>query len=227
MALLTDASLRLLIAHPLSLLRQGLRLRVAEEQDIAVVGECGSPGKAIELARVTEPDVAVVGLGDDWRRWLDASSAIAAGGSKVLIVEEQQNASIGALAVKAGATGFISMNSSGLTTAVTAVRTVAGGEAWVPRSMVSPLLRALIEDGRDDDAATSRFSRLSSRERQVLALLVEGLDSPRIASRLFVSPHTARTHIQRIREKLEVHSRLEAVAFALDHRLIERFGQAV
>jgi DNA-binding NarL/FixJ family response regulator len=216
--------LRVVIAHPLPLVRRALSLRVAEEDGVDVVGECWSPRNAVELVDLTHADISIVGLGHDWPPWLDACSEIAALGSKVLLVSDDLSPTVLALATRAGAEGFVRMSTAGLTTVVAALRTVARNEAWVPRSLVGPLLRALVANRREDDAATAKFSRLSSRERDALRLLVKGLDHQQIASELVLSPHTARTHIQHVLEKLEVHSRLEAVTMALGHNLIERFG---
>ena len=68
-----------------------------------------------------------------------------------------------------------------------------------------------------------RFSRLSRREREILALMVEGMDNHAIARALVISPHTARTHAQNVLSKLGVHSRVEAAAVAAEFGLIERF----
>jgi two-component system, NarL family, response regulator DevR len=220
----TESSVRLVIAHPLPLLRRALRLRIADEPDIDIVGEVWSPEEAADLVRLTHVDVALIGLGDDSRLWLEACSTMAALGSRVLVVADDLDPTATALAARAGAEGFLMMSSCGLSTVVTAVKTLARGEAWIPRSLVGPLLRELIASRREDDATAARFARLSSREREVLTLLVEGLDQRQIGARLTLSPHTARTHIQRVLEKLEVHSRFEAVAMALSHSLIERFG---
>ena len=89
--------------------------------------------------------------------------------------------------------------------------------------MLGELLHTLIRRRREDDAALARFNRLSRREQEVLGLMVDGLDHQQIAAELIMSPHTARTHIQKVLEKLGVHSRLEAARFALDNNLLERF----
>jgi DNA-binding NarL/FixJ family response regulator len=219
-----EEPLRVVIAHPLPIVRRAVSLRVADEPEIDVVGECWLPRNTVELVDLTHAHICVVGLTDDWPPWLEVCSAVTALGSKVLLVGDDLSPAVLALAARAGAEGFVQMAADGLTTLVSALKTLARDEAWVPRSLITPLLRALVANRREDDAVTAKFNRLSNRERDALRLLVKGLDHQQIASELVLSPHTARTHIQHVLEKLEVHSRLEAVAMALGHGLVERFG---
>ena len=83
--------------------------------------------------------------------------------------------------------------------------------------MLGGLLGNLIERRRRDAGATARFERLTRREREILALIARGEDRDEIADRLVISPQTARTHIQNVLTKLEVHSRIDAARFAHDH----------
>src|SRR6266498_1345967 len=97
---------------------------------------------------------------------------------------------------------------------------VLDGEGVVPRAMLPELFRRLIDLG--DRASDTPLSRLSPREREVLALLGRGWSNSRIGDELFISPHTVRTHVQNILQKLEMHSKLEAATFAMQHELPSR-----
>ncbi len=191
---------------------------------MTVVGDSSSPSGVVELVDATRANISVIGFEADWSPWLAACSAITALGSKVVLVGVDFDSTILALGVRAGAEGFVVISVAGLSTVVAALKAVAQNDAWVPRSLVGPLFRTLIAHRREDDLVTARFSRLTSREREALRLMVKGLDHQQIASELVVSPHTARTHIQHVLEKLDVHSRYEAVTTALGHGLVERFG---
>jgi DNA-binding NarL/FixJ family response regulator len=90
------------------------------------------------------------------------------------------------------------------------------GEGAVPRGMLLELARRMVSRDRTPD---SPLSRLSPRERQVLALLSKGWDNARIGRDLFISQHTVRTHIQNILEKLGMHSKLEAATFAMQRSM--------
>jgi DNA-binding NarL/FixJ family response regulator len=100
------------------------------------------------------------------------------------------------------------------------VRALARGESVIPRTMLGPLLRHLIERRRHAEGAAEQLAELTPREREVLRLLADGRDQREIASDLFISPDTARTHIQRVLRKLDVHSRAEAI------ELVQRTGMA-
>jgi DNA-binding NarL/FixJ family response regulator len=100
------------------------------------------------------------------------------------------------------------------------IRAAIRGEACVPRRLLGGVLAELIARRRRDDAVQQKYERLSRREREVLSLLAEGSDHMHIARLLVISPQTARTHIQNILEKLEVHSRVEAAGLALEHNLV-------
>lgn len=112
----------------------------------------------------------------------------------------------------AGANGYLTRDAP-LAELIRATRAVHGGETLVPPKMLGPLLSSLLRRKRDQDRAFERLARLTVREREVLALLAQGSDNDGIARALVISPQTARTHIQNILGKLEVHSRLEAAAF--------------
>ena len=102
-----------------------------------------------------------------------------------------------------------------------AVTTVFEGHAYIPPPLLGGLLHELVQSNRaQQPVADARFDRLSKREREVLDLLAAGKDQVGIARTLVISPQTARTHIQNVLGKLEVHSRLEAVALALEHRQV-------
>jgi DNA-binding NarL/FixJ family response regulator len=124
--------------------------------------------------------------------------------------------------VEAGADGFVRVD-EGVDAAVTTLETVLRGQPAIPPAMLGSLLRGLIERRRDEDVAIDRYTRLSAKERAVVALLAEGADHEAIADRLVLSPHTARTHIQNVLRKLDVHSRLEAIALVERYDLLQRF----
>jgi DNA-binding NarL/FixJ family response regulator len=112
----------------------------------------------------------------------------------------------------AGANGYLTREAP-LAELIDATRAIHRGETLIPPRMLGPLLSALLHRRKEQDHAHDRLSRLTRREREVLALLASGADNESIAGVLVISPQTARTHIQNILGKLSVHSRLEAAAF--------------
>jgi DNA-binding NarL/FixJ family response regulator len=112
-------------------------------------------------------------------------------------------------ALRAGATGVVD-DSAGLTDIADAVLAVARGQSWLPPARVSEVLAVLSDDrGRTAQAAVAGLSR---REREVLHLVGQGLTRREIAAHLVVSPHTARTHVQNLMLKLDVHSQVALAA---------------
>ena len=142
-----------------------------------------------------------------------------------LLVLGADGAGLGLLeAMESGAEGFISPQQS-LEEAAEGVRQVLAAHAYVPPGMLAPLLRNLIERNREEDRVINLFMGLTRREREIVELLVEGCDQAAVAELLYISPQTARTHIQNVISKFEVHSRLEVVALVTAHGLIDRLHQ--
>ncbi len=205
---------RILLADQHALFREAIRAIIEAEPDLRVVGEAGSGFQTVEMAVRAEPDVAVL------HAELQACDSIQAIGllqarlprCRVLILASEQQEGILAAAVEAGASGFLTKGSP-VMELLGAIRAVSRGETVIPPEMLGGLLSRLISRRREQDIAEERLSRLTNRERQVLALLADGADNDVIARTLVISPQTARTHIQNILSKLDVHSRLEASAF--------------
>jgi DNA-binding NarL/FixJ family response regulator len=126
----------------------------------------------------------------------------------------------------AGAIGYVTRDSR-LTDLVHSVNAALRGEACIPRGMLGGLLKLLISQRREAYAMISRIERLSHREKQVLRELADRLDGVEIASKLFISPQTVRTHIQNIMVKLEVHSRAEAADLARNYFVLDDDVQGV
>jgi DNA-binding NarL/FixJ family response regulator len=123
-------------------------------------------------------------------------------------------------AMQAGANGYLTKGIP-LAKLIEAMRAVLRGETIVPPAMLGDLLSQLVQSKERQNEVLRRISRLTRREREVLALLVEGADNDLVAQRLVISPETARTHIQNILSKLDVHSRLEALALVLRNNIVK------
>ena len=215
---------RVLVAQGHALFRAALKAGL-RAQGVEVVAEACDGGGAVAEAKLHVPDVAVVdaGLPGDGIATCASIKADDELTTRVLILGEGPDEAVLLAAVEAGADGYVDREGS-LSELVGAVRRLHAGEACIPPGMLGVLLRRLIERRRGEDSAVDRFSRLSRREKEVFALMVQGLDNRAIAAALVVSPHTARTHAQNVLEKLKVHSRLEAATMAMEYNLIDRFA---
>jgi two-component system nitrate/nitrite response regulator NarL len=217
--------IRIILVDGSSLFRQAVGGALSRVDGLEVIAESQTAALAINDAARTQPDLMLVD-GDYFASWLPAfinDIRDVAPACRVLVLTSEQQLSplIGAL--RAGANGYVTKETS-LEELVEAARVVAGGGIVVPPDMLSPLVRALLnQEGRKTDDAITTLSKLTRRERQVLALLAEGYDKDAIAVELAISPQTARTHVQNILAKLGVHSRLEAAAFARKHPILKQF----
>jgi DNA-binding NarL/FixJ family response regulator len=219
---------RVLVADSHPLLREGLVAAVSSASDLDIVGSAFDGPGVLEAVRSLRVDVVVLDLALPPAGGVEICADLKEHheGVRVVVMSELAESEVLLAAVEAGADGYVSRMME-LDDLLSAIRRVFVGEAAIPPGMLSVLLRRLIQRRRDEDGVLDRFGRLSRREREVFALVIDGLDNQAISESLVVSPHTARTHIQNVLEKLEVHSRLEAVALAMEHNLMERFGARI
>jgi DNA-binding NarL/FixJ family response regulator len=206
-------------------LPDGLEVEVVRAGLVAlgfdVVGSAGDAQAVVALVQRLQPAVAV--LAGELEGAVDACGVIKRGSeTRVVVIDAAMDGGRLLSAVEAGADGFVG-HGDAVADLAESIRSVHEGRAAVPPELLGGLLRSLIDRRREEDTTVERFSRLSIQERRVLRLLTEGSDQAAIATALFVSPHTVRTHIQNLIRKLEVHSRLEAVALVTRFGLLERF----
>ncbi|HXF74158.1 MAG TPA: response regulator transcription factor [Actinomycetota bacterium] len=213
---------RILLADGHSLFREAVRVVLEGERDLRVVAEASDGPEALSAAERTRPDVALLdaGLpvcdGIETARMLRERTPDCA----VVVVGANEDPDVLERALEAGARGFVSKGSP-LSELLEVVRGACRGEVQVPRRMLGDLLGRLMRRRREQDDVLRRLSRLTRREREVLRLIAGGAGTEAIARALVISPQTARTHIQNILSKLQVHSRLEAAALVNGSGVLE------
>ncbi|MBA2725296.1 MAG: response regulator transcription factor [Actinobacteria bacterium] len=206
----------IMLADGQSLFREAIRMIVDGQADLTVVAEAEDRQSAVAEAKRTRPDVVVIDadlpgiIGTQAVR--DIKDALPSCRILVLAVEPQPQQLSAAL--EDGANGFVTKTSP-VADLLDSIRAVRDGKAVVPDDMLGSLLAHLLNRKRENAVALQKISKLTKRERQVLACLVDGADNAKIAAAFVISPETARTHIQNILTKLGVHSRLEATALVL------------
>ncbi|TYK47312.1 response regulator transcription factor [Actinomadura decatromicini] len=212
-------TIRVLLADDQTLLRATFRILIDSSDDMAVVGEAADGGQAVELARVHRPDVVVMDIRMPGSDGLAATEAICAdpdlASTRVLILTTFQTDEHVARALRAGASGFLGkdVSADGL---LAGIRTVAAGDALLSgaatRSLIGRFLAAPEPGaglGSPDEVAA-----LTAREREVTLLVADGKSDAEIAAELFISPLTARTHVQRAKMKLGARDRAQLVVIA-------------
>lgn len=202
------------------LLTGALARMLATEPDIHVVGIAGTVAEAKTISR-ERLDVVLMdyrlpdGTGAEATRTIKARWPAA----RVVMLTALNDDETILESIQAGADGYLTKDRA-VDDVVAAVRAAHAGETLLPRSVIAGIAQR-VAAARDRGSERRQIEPLTPHELEVLKALTEGLSTPEICDRLFIAPNTLRTHVQNIMGKLRVHSKLEAVAFALRHRLVE------
>ena len=211
-----------LIVEDHAVVRAGLRLLMAAEDDLEPVGEAANADEAIRAARELTPDVVLLDVGLPGRSGIEALPAIRAASprSTVLILSMEDDPRYLREAFAAGAKGYV-LKDAADTELMGAIRHVHAGGQYV-----HPVLGARLAQAELDARQAGADDPLSEREREVLRLLALGHTNQEIAKLLFISVRTAETHRAHIMEKLGITTRAELVRYALSRGLLdaERVG---
>jgi DNA-binding NarL/FixJ family response regulator len=197
---------------------EALRIALEQEKDLSVVGVATSGAESVSLAEDHAPDVVLMDIEMPGMDGIEAIRKIKerAQEARVVVVSAHQGELVMARAVEAGASGFLSKETA-LTDIVQSVRLAYQGEPLMQPDVVRRVLRHLRHRRAQAATEQQRADRLTPRETEILQLMASGLSTDDIATELSVSPYTLRTHVQNILTKLGVHSKLEALAFAIRH----------
>ena len=226
MATAPPSSIRVLLVDDHQLLTDALAGLMRHTDDIEVVGVCGSLAAVQDAIRSspTSVDVALMdyllpdGTGADAtravkRRWPSA---------RVVMLTSVADDETMLDAVEAGIDGYLTKDRAGRDV-VEAVRDAHAGEMLLPHAVAVELAHR-VAGGRRQAARPTDVHALTPREIEVLQALVEGRSSRDICADLYIAPNTLRTHVQNLLSKLRVHSKLEAVAYALKQQLVDLPG---
>lgn len=180
------------------------------------------PQSAIDLCDQFLPDVVLMDV--DLRSemsGIDATRAIKENSpaTKVIIMTAHDDDRLLVDAVEAGASGFLSKDGAA-EAVLSAVKAAAEGEVLIDPGTLARLLPQVAREREQQRDALVLLGDLTDREREILTLLAQGMRNDDIATQLYISPQTVQTHVRNILGKLRVHSKLEAVAFAVRHGVI-------
>jgi DNA-binding NarL/FixJ family response regulator len=214
--------IRVLLVDDQPLLRSGFRMVLGAEPDLDIVGEAADGVEAVDLARRLSPDVVLMDVRMPRRDGVAATREIvnAKLPVRVLILTtfDLDDYVVGAL--RAGASGFLAKDVPA-EELVTAIRTVAAGEAVVGARILRRLLDRFATLLPDPTATTPReLSSLTEREREVLVHMARGLSNAEIAAALTVSETTVKTHVGHVLTKLSLRDRVQAVVLAYETGLV-------
>ena len=200
---------------------RGLTTLLALEDDIEVVGEARDGVAATELAASTAPDVILMHVRMPNRSGIEACVAIkeVAPTARIIMLTVSDEEADLHDALKHGASGYLLKDSS-IDEVALAIRVVADGRSQIRPSIAVKLLGEFKQPSRSDPTRW-RPPRVTDRELEVLKLVAQGLGNRQIGTRLFISENTVKNHVRNILEKLQVHSRMEAVMYAVSEKLFD------
>ena len=216
--------LKVLIVDDHALFRRGLQMVLKQEKDIEVVGEAGDGNEAVQKAQETMPDVILMDVRMPHRSGIEATQQIKdlLPHVKILMLTISDEEADLYDAIKAGASGYL-LKEISIDEVAGAVRSVWAGQSRISPSMAAKLLAEFAAMSRraEEERQQLPAPRLTEREMEVLKLVAKGLNNRDIAKRLFISENTVKNHIRNILEKLHLHSRMEAVVYAVREKLLE------
>jgi DNA-binding NarL/FixJ family response regulator len=213
--------IRVLIADDQELVRAGFRMILELQEDIEVIGEAGDGAGAVTMARELDPDVVLMDVRMPDTDGIEATRLLLAAGSpaRVLMLTTFDADEYVYEAMKAGASGFLLKNAPPAQL-VSAVRATAAGDAQLAPAIVQRMVEELVRRPAPGRMRPGVLDELTARELDVLKLLARGLSNAEIASTLFLSEATIRTHVSRILTKLGVRDRTQAVVLAYESGLV-------
>ncbi|MET1071711.1 MAG: response regulator transcription factor [Umezawaea sp.] len=216
-------TIRVLLADDQALIRAGFRVLIDSEPDLEVVGEAADGLEAISLLRTTRADVVLMDIRMPGLDGLEATRRITAdenlAGVKVLVVTTFEIDEYVAQAIQAGASGFLGKGVEP-TDLQAAIRTVAQGDALLSPKATQALIGRFLAQRTTGPIAPERLDLLTQREREVVALAAHGMSNDEIAVKLFVSPLTVKTHVNRAMTKLQARDRAQLVVVAYQTGLV-------
>ena len=214
--------IRVVVVDDQELFRRGLIMLVAAEEDIEVVGEASDGDEAAELAASTVPDVVLMDVRMPKRSGIEACRTIkqVAPSAKIIMLTVSDEEGDLYDAIKNGASGYLLKDAS-IDQVAQAIRVVADGQSLISPSMAAKLLeefKTISSVGSKPDVI---MPKLTDRELEVLNLVARGLNNREIARDLYISENTVKNHVRNILEKLQLHSRMEAVMYAMREKLLD------
>jgi len=213
--------IRVLIADDHTLFRKGVK-RLLEDSDVAhVVGEASDGIEAVRKAKDLSPDVILMDISMPNLNGIEATQQLLKRDSdtRVLILTMHDNEKYIGRILRAGAAGYL-LKDTASADFLSAIRAVHRGDSYLSPSISRMILNGLFQE-KDSRRTKSRVNTLTPREREVLTLLAEGKSNKEIGDVLYISPKTVDVHRTNIMKKLDIHSIVQLVKYAIQQGLVD------
>jgi len=216
----TPAPIRIVLVDDHAMVREGVRMLIEGQGDLALVGEAWDRAGALAVVARERPDLVLLDLDLGAESGLDLIGAIAGADpeARVLVFTGVRDADLHRRAVHLGALGVVPKEQAA-SVLLSAIRKVHAGEAWIDRSMMASVLQESRQSRRQVDPEVPKLASLTAREREIIALVAQGNGTRPIAAELGISEKTVRNHLVSIYSKLHVSDRLELAIYAVRHGL--------
>jgi two-component system nitrate/nitrite response regulator NarL len=219
---LMENPIKILLVDDHVIVRAGLRMLIENHMGMAVVGEAGGRRDAIAIAAREQPDIILLDLdmgnesGLDFLRELLATATRA----RVVMLTGVRDPEAHRRAVLMGAMGLV-LKDKAAEVLIRAIERVHAGEVWLDRSLTASVLSEIsnVDRAGKPDPEAKKIGSITSREREIVGLVCEGLKNKQIADRLFISEATVRNHLTSILSKLELSDRFELALYAYRNHL--------
>ena len=215
--------IRVVVVDDQALIRVGLRVLLEAEQHVELAGEAEDGAAAIDLVRRQRPDVVLMDIRMPGTDGIEALRAIVddpeLGGIRVIMLTTFELDEYVFESLRGGASGFL-IKDTAPDELLHAIHVVAGGESLLSPSVTRRVVREFTRRPAGQPQPHPQLDALTEREREILALVGEGLSNEEIADRLVLSPATARTHVSRTMLKLQARDRAQLVVFAFQSGLV-------
>lgn len=223
-------TIRVLLVDDQPLMLVGLSILIGDTDDLEVVAQAANGHEAVRLIRELHPDVVVMDIRMPGMDGIEATRQATAQPNppKILVLTTFDDDEYVYGALRAGASGFL-LKSMALDAILEAIRVVAAGDALIAPSVTRRLIADFTatptptpEPHPEPPKHTHQIAQITDREREVLALVGQGLSNPEIAERLVISAATAKTHVARLFAKLEARDRVHLAIIAFESGLVPR-----
>ncbi len=216
--------IHILLVDDHSIVRSGLRMLIGSEPGLEVVGEADGRASALDSSARLQPDIILLDLDLGGESSLDFLPDLLANvpQARVILLTGTRNPDEHVRAVRLGAMGVV-LKEQAADVLIRAIQKVHAGEAWLDPTLMARLLTGMApgRGAKQVDPEAIKIAALTDREREVIALICEGLQNKTIGQRLFISETTVRHHLTSIFSKLGLENRLELVIYAYRHGLAQ------